>query len=103
MVPCFNSLKVFDDRRFIRTLNSRHRFSVGFKVGLTEAHGKTVIVFRSLTVTDLDVLFKLFTESLTRCPVIGWKTANHRLPFFLDLLQTPMRAFPTNALPLLLG
>ena len=27
-------------------------------------------------------LLKLFTESLTRCPVIGWKTANHRLPFF---------------------
>ena len=25
---------------------------------------------------------KLFTESLTRCPVIGWKTANHGLPFF---------------------
>ena len=50
----------------------------------------------------VDIL-KLFTESLTRYPVIGWKTANHRLPFFLDLLQTPMRAFPTNTLPLLLG
>ena len=24
---------------------------------------------------------KLFTESLTGRPVIGWKTANHRLPF----------------------
>ena len=44
-------------------------------------------------------VFKLFTESLTRCPVIGWKTANHRLPF-LDFLQTPMRTFPTNALTL---
>ena len=27
-------------------------------------------------------VLKLFMESLTRCPVIGWKTANHRLPFF---------------------
>ena len=27
-------------------------------------------------------ILKLFTESLTRCPVIGWKTVNHRLPFF---------------------
>ena len=34
--------------------------------------------------------------------MIGWKTANHRLPFLLDFLQTPMGAFPTNALPLLL-
>ena len=28
------------------------------------------------------ILLKLFTESLTRCPVTGWKIANHRLPFF---------------------
>ena len=29
-------------------------------------------------------VLKLFTESLTRCPVIGWKTANHRLPFWIS-------------------
>ena len=31
---------------------------------------------------SFELVLKLFTESLTRCPVIGWKTANHRLPFF---------------------
>ena len=29
-----------------------------------------------------EVLLKLFTESLSKCPVIGWKTADHRRPFF---------------------
>ena len=33
------------------------------------------------------IVLKLFTESLTRCPVIGWKTANYRLPSFLRFSQ----------------
>ena len=41
-------------------------------------------------------------ESLTMFPVNGCKTAISQVTFFYDFLQTPMRAFPTNALPLLL-
>ena len=104
MVTRFDTWRFFGDRRFIRTFNSYHRFSIGFKSRLIKGLNRTEIFFSwSHVVTDLCfrgmlrfiILLESKSPTLSYITVMNdeWRITHFFIKIYLSLFVDRGRIF----------